>query len=273
MVLSTNNFEYLAKISYLCIQVFFTDRASQQRGPGSTELVHNPTPDSAKTTIYTLAWEPVCQRGLLGQFLPHMNPAALSNVHTNELPRVWTNPPGPKGSLVCHWVLAPQLVPCQPYIHLTPFSQRPHLVNHNHTWSGKLPVKTPMSGKWGGWILFCGVERQSGRGRGGLPASPLRLALMNDTNMPQSFAAYIHSIARSSYKTARKQCFSGPGLMGPTTAVNSWIYGFTLAGREQFPRKTAFYRLLKVLPPPQSFLVLGFQLFSEIAASDLLASN
>ena len=120
-----------------------------------------------------------------------------------------------------------------------------------------------MSGKWGGWILFCGVERQSGRGRGGLPASPLRLALMNDTNMPQSFAAYIHSIARSSYKTARKQCFSGPGLMGPTTAVNSWIYGFTLAGREQFPRKTAFYRLLKLLLPPQSFLVLGFQLFSN----------
>ena len=206
-----------------------------------------------------------------------MNPAALSNVHTNELPRVWTNPPGPKGSLVCHCSLAPQLVPCQPYIHLTPFSQRPHLVNHNHTWSGKLPVKTPMSGKWGGWILFCGVERQSGRGRGGLPASPLRLALMNDTNMPQSFAAYIHSIARSSYKTARKQCFSGPGLMGPTTAVSSWIYGFTLAGREQFPRKTAFYRLLKVLPPHLSlswFWVFNCsRTYLEIAASDLLASN
>ena len=172
MVLSTNNFEYLAKISYLCIQVFFTDRASQQRGPGSTELVHNPTPDSVKPTIYTLAWEPVCQRGLLGQFLPHMNPAALSNVHTNELPRVWTNPPGPKGSLVCHCSLAPQLVPCQPYIHLTPFSQRPHLVNHNHTWSGKLPVKTPMSGSESGGYYSVVLRDRAGGGEGDCQLHP-----------------------------------------------------------------------------------------------------
>ena len=44
-------------------------------------------------------------RGLLGPFLPHMNPAAaLSNVHSNGLPgaRTHTVPKDCYRSLVCH---------------------------------------------------------------------------------------------------------------------------------------------------------------------------
>ena len=236
----------------------------------------------------TLPWEPVWPEAfwdcLFLLRLPRMNPAALSNVHSNGLPGVRTHvvPKDCYQSLVCHQASGPQLVPCRPYIYsVQPNYIRSSKINTEHFRSRLECWKTVRHE-----ALFVVSREERKREEGRLPALPLRLAAdeWHQLLPPASdicCSIYSQRVAWISYKNAQKQCFSGAGLMGPATTVNCWIYEFTLAGglfpRHSFPWTISIGQTLCFGWATEGLYYFAVSDYSrthlKIAASNLLAWN